>query len=111
MNDLEAFVSRRLEEKSLPPEFQRAYERLFVLSGRLRTAGKTEGWLDVATGLAPALKFGEYLFGVDAASSANRSSDSISAIMATAWNTPGLPPLVGRAGAHAGPLIRRRPTG
>lgn len=87
MNDLEAFVSRRLEEKSLPPEFQRTYERLFVLSGRLRTAGKSDDWLDVATGLAPALKLGEYLFGIDAASSANRSSDSIRAILATTWDT------------------------
>lgn len=86
MNDLEAFVSRRLDERSLPPNIQRSYERLFVLSGRLREDGETDDWLDWATGSAPALKLGEYLFGVDPASSANRSSDSIRAVIASAWD-------------------------
>lgn len=87
MDGLERFVFDRLADGDLSRQTEVVFRRLLHLSGKIREDGATDDWISWATGAAPAVKLGEYLFGADPSSTANRTSDAIRASIACTWQS------------------------
>lgn len=86
MSNLQEFVEHRLSENTLSPSVQRAYQKIYALSGTIRADGSTNDWVFWLTGTSVAMKVGEYVFGIDPASDAERISDCLRAALARTWD-------------------------